>query len=365
MPFNGRQSTEAHFTDARLSGQHVQMPEGRVVITEQGGNEMRVMLTGGTGFLGGHVLKALVAAGHEPTALVRSEAKLEQVKGIHGLSGAAVGVVVGDILDAASVAKAMEGADACIHSAAFTTLDPAAQHKCVEVNAPGTRIVLDAAVAAGCDPIIHMSSMSCIFPPVGDLADPYIDPVHSTEAPYARSKADSEHYARELQAAGRPVTIVYPAGVTGPDDAGFNVMSMVLTGVVGAEFLMSAPSGGWSLVDVRDLATAIAAMVARGKGPRRYMAGGNTVDWAEFNRVITDVTGRERAVYPMTREQLLENLDEEAVDIMLGLKPSNEAPLRADTGVRWRPIDETVRDTVTWLMAHGHLDRAWAPALSR
>lgn len=326
---------------------------------------MRVMLTGGTGFLGGHVLKALVTAGHQPVALVRSAAKLEQVKDIHGLGGVTVDFVVGDILDAASVAQAVEGADACIHAAAFTTLDPAEQHKCVAVNAPGTKIVLDAAAAAGCDPIIHLSSFSCIFPPVGDLADPYLDPVHSTEAPYAKSKADSEHYARELQAAGRPVTIVYPAGVTGPDDAGLNVMSMVLMGVVGAEFLMSAPSGGWSLVDVRDLAGAIAAMVVPGRGARRYMAGGNTVDWAEFNRVITDVTGRERAVYPMTREQLLENLDEEAVDIMLGLKPSNEAPLRADTGVHWRPMHETVRDTLRWLIDHGHLDPVWAPALSQ
>ena len=126
---------------------------------------------------------------------------------------------------------------------------------------------------------------------------------------------------------------------------------------------MSAPSGGWSLVDVRDLATAIAAMAVPGRGPKRYMAAGNTVDWAEFNRVITHVTGRERAVYPMTREQLLENLDEEAVDIMLGLKPSNEAPLRADTGIRWRPMEDTVSDTLRWLIAQGHLDAAWAPAL--
>ena len=166
-------------------------------------DRMRVMVTGATGFIGGHVLAALVAAGHEPVALVRNADKLTQMKSLHGLGAVDIAHVVGDILDADTVQQAVSGCDAVIHSAAFTTLDPAEMDKCLEINEPGTRIVMDAAVAAGCDPIIYMSTMSCIFPPVGDVADPDVDPVHSSDAPYSKSKADAEIYARDLQASGQ------------------------------------------------------------------------------------------------------------------------------------------------------------------
>lgn len=323
------------------------------------------MITGGTGFIGGHVLAALVAAGHEPVALVRSAEKLGQMQSLHGIGGANVEAVVGDILDPTSVEQALAGSEALIHAAAFTTLDPAEMDKCLEVNGPGTRIVLDAAVGAGCDPIIHMSSMSCVFPPRGDVADPDVDPVHSSEAPYSRSKAESEHYARELQAAGHPVTILYPGGVTGPDDLGLNVMAGMLSVILAAPYLMTAATGGYSVIDVRDLAEATVSLLSPGRGPHRYMALGHVLSWEGYNSTVTEVTGRDRELLPVTREQLLENLDEEAVDIMLGIKPGNDAPLLAATGVSWRPVSETLTDTVRWLLTTGALDADWAPALAR
>ena len=213
---------------------------------------MRVMVTGGTGFLGGHTVRALVDAGHEPRLLVRSQEKLGELIELFELPPD-IEWTQGDILDAASVAQALDGADACIHAAAFTTLDPALMDRCLEVNAPGTRIVLDAAVAAGCDPIVHTSSISCIFPPVGDVADADVDPVRSSDAPYSRSKAESDLYARELQAAGHPVVILYPGGVAGPGDLGFNVMAAVLGGMISSDTLMSAATGGGCAIDVRDL----------------------------------------------------------------------------------------------------------------
>jgi dihydroflavonol-4-reductase len=273
--------------------------------------------------------------------------------------------VVGDILDVASVREAIQDCDACIHSAAFTTLDPEEMGKCLEVNGPGTRIVLDAAVEAACDPIIHVSSMSCIFPPVGDLADPDVDPVHSSDAPYSRSKAEAENYARELQARGHPVAILYPSGVTGPDDLGLNVMAGMLTVVLGAPFVMAADTGGYAVIDVRDLAAATVGLLTSGVGPKRYMAMGQVLDWASYNAVLAEVTGRDRDTFPMAREELLENLDEEAVDIMLGIKAGNDAPLLQATGVQWRAVPDTLEDTIRWLLTSGALDPEWAPALAR
>jgi nucleoside-diphosphate-sugar epimerase len=324
---------------------------------------MRVMVTGGTGFLGGHAVRALVDAGHEPRLLVRSQEKLGELIELFGLPPD-IEWVRGDILDAASVAQALDGADACIHAAAFTTLDPALMDRCLEVNGPGTRIVLDAAVAAGCDPVLHTSSISCIFPPVGNVFDAD-DPVRSSEVPYSRSKAESDRYARELQAAGHPVVIVYPGGVTGPDDLGFNVMSAITAGLLASDTLMTGATGGGGAIDVRDLATAIARLMQPGGGPRRLLAMGHMLGWDDLNALMNEVTGLQRTNVRMTRAEMLDAIkEEEAVDLMLGFKPGNDAPILRATGMEWRPMRETYHDMIAWLLAQGYLEPRWAPAIA-
>ncbi|KAG1647463.1 hypothetical protein GQR58_030571 [Nymphon striatum] len=247
----------------------------------------------------------------------------------------------------------------CVHSAAFTTLDPAEMPKCLEVNEPGTRNVVGAALAQGCDPVVHMSSMRSSRR-LATCWIPTVDPVHSSDLPYAKSKADSEIYARSLQAEGKPVITLYPAGVSGPTDAGFNILSMMLAGSLAEDFLMTADTGGWSLVDVRDLAQATVAVLQPGQGPKRYMCGGNTVDWATFNDALTAVTGKERASFPVSREQLLETIDEEAVDIMLGIRPGNDAPFR----VQWRR-GRDLRDTNCLALRRVFAARRWTDGSRR
>ena len=325
---------------------------------------MRVMVTGGTGFLGGHTVRALVDAGHEPRLLVRSEEKLGQLIELFELPPD-IEWVSGDILDAASVAQALEGADACVHAAAFTTLDPALMDRCLAINAPGTKIVLDAAVAAGCDPIVHTSSISCIFPPVGDVADADVDPVRSSDAPYSRSKAESDLYARELQAAGHPIVILYPGGVAGPDDLGLNVNAAVMGGLISSDTLMKGATGGGCAIDVRDLATAIARLMQPGGGPRRFLAQGPTLGWDDLHALIEEVTGLPRTSVLMNRDDMLAAIKEdEAVDMMLGIKPGNDAPIQQATGVVWRPMRDTYHDMFAWMIEHGYLDPMWAPAIA-
>ena len=79
---------------------------------------------------------------------------------------------------------------------------------------------------------------------------------------------------------------------------------------------------------------------------------------------MTDVTGLERTRVHQSREELEQQLDPEAVEIMLGICPADDEPLHRDTGVRWRPFPDTFRDLVGWLVASGRLDPKWAPALA-
>lgn len=324
---------------------------------------MRVMLTGATGFVGGHTMKALLAAGHEVRALIRDPSKLASALELHGIDDGRVDPVVGDILERATVDAALDGCGACVHTAAFTSLNEAEMPKALGVNAPGARNVLDAAVAAGCDPVIHVSTMSVIFPPDGDRlsAD---DPVKGGGAPYNASKADADLHARGLQDEGHPVVIVYPAGCTGPDDLGANVMETVLTQVLTSPVFMTADTGGSLLVDVRDVAAAIAALVEAGPRPARYMMGGTFLPWPDYAALVERVTGVARTLIKVTRAELEQAFDKEAVDMMLGLVPSDDDALHRDTGVEWRPVDETLRDTIRWMVGQGRLDAQHAAGAS-
>ena len=94
---------------------------------------MKVMLTGSTGFIGGHIMRALIEAGHEVQALVRDKAKLESMKAIQGIGNGVVGIL-GDITDQLTVEEALADCDACVHAAAFTSLDPSLMDHALEVN---------------------------------------------------------------------------------------------------------------------------------------------------------------------------------------------------------------------------------------
>ena len=86
--------------------------------------------------------------------------------------------------------------------------------------------------------------------------------------------------------------------------------------------------------------------------------------WDEFAAAVDSVTGLERTRVHTTRDELEQQIEPEAVAIMLGIVPSDDAPLHRDTGVAWRPFPETLHDIVAWMLAQGRLDPRWAPALT-
>ena len=324
---------------------------------------MKVMLTGGTGFIGGHLLKELTSEGHDVRLLVRDAEKLERMIELQSIE-AEVDYVIGDMADPATVQASLEGCNACIHAAAFTSLDPSQMDQALAVNGPAAQLILDTAHQQGCDPIIHISTMSVIFPPSGDLLSGE-DPVHGGGNPYNASKAIAEEHARSMQADGAPIKIVYPTGVTGPLDLGLNVLAANLAPTLQSEIMMSLSSGGWCLVDVRDLSQAIVGILTPGIGPKRYVAGGTFMDWDEFHAVISEVTGRDRALLPTPREALEQMVDVEAVEIMLGIVPGDDKHILEDSGLgSWRPIDETLSDTISWLVENSYLEPEWAPNCS-
>jgi nucleoside-diphosphate-sugar epimerase len=117
---------------------------------------MRVLITGGTGFVGSHIVAAAVGAGHDVKLLVRRPERVQAALAPLGVDE--VDSVAGDVLDAASVQAAVEGCDALINAAAVFSLDPGEAEKMLATNTRATEIVLEAAIGAGLDPIVHVSS---------------------------------------------------------------------------------------------------------------------------------------------------------------------------------------------------------------
>ncbi len=263
---------------------------------------MRVAVTGATGFVGGHAVAAIHGAGHRVTALVRDRARLEAVA--VSLDTPVPEVVVGDMTDAAAVARLVADADAVIHSAAVVSLDTRHEAEMREVNRAGTATVLDAAAAASLDPIVHVSSTSALFRPrIGPLS-PDLPPVTGGRG-YGASKAECEVLARRHQERGEPVAVVYPSGIIGP--AAGQALGETADGV--SRFLpggfMPTHRGALSLIDVRDLAATFVALLEPGRGPRRIMAGGHLVTMQALALALRDLTGRRFPVPPIPPRALV------------------------------------------------------------
>ncbi|MGC5583418.1 NAD-dependent epimerase/dehydratase family protein [Ornithinimicrobium sp. W1665] len=337
---------------------------------------MRVLVTGGTGFVGGHTVAALVGAGHDVRLLVR---RPEQVPVTLGPLGVEVSdLVVGDVLDDASVAAALDGTDAVVHAAAVYTSDPRRRQEVARTNVRATRIVLGLAAAAGLDPVVHVSSTVALVRRGG--SGPEL-PLGDMTTTYGRSKVESEVVARELQAEGRPVVCVYPGGVLGPHDPYRGDQGEMIRWILRGLFPIW-PSGGLHYVDVRDVAAVILAVLEPRRGPRRFVVPGHHVTGRELYSTLSRVSGRRlphvdlpaRVLAPQLRatDHLMARLparlrypaESEGVEIFGRDTRLDDGPARTELGIVPLSLEESLRDTTRWLVGSGRLDPARAPALS-
>lgn len=324
---------------------------------------MLVLLTGGTGFVGGWTARSLADAGHDVRFLVRNPAKLASGPGALGVDVS--DFVVGDITDRESVARALEGCDAVIHAAAVVAMDPADAEAMVQTNLEGARNVLGQAVERGLDPVVYVSSTAAIFQRRLPLFHADLPVVGGSDA-YGRSKATVETYVRELQEQGAPVVITYPGMVLGPP-AG-DQFGEASQGIVGVLRLGVVPGrkAAWTVIDVRDLGLAHAAMLQPGLGPRRYMLGGERLTVREIADQMSAAAGRRIRAVPVpdallrglgwfadrTRRFMPATVDQftqAGMQYYTEFPPADRAASERDLGVVYRHTQQTLNDAVAAL----------------
>lgn len=226
---------------------------------------MRVLVTGGTGFVGSHLVRRLLLHGHEVTTLDRRP-------GLFDTELRSLGAVMcaGSVTDAGDVDRAVRGQEVVYHLASpfGDILEPDAAYWNIEVE--GTRTVLDAAARHAVRRVVHCSTQGVH----GTIADPPGDE-DSPIAPrdyYCFSKAEGEKVVREFQERGLDVVVVRPTSVYGPGDTRgwLKLYRMAAKGwflMIGDGRTMNHPVYVENLVDLFELAAV--APEARG---RTYLA---------------------------------------------------------------------------------------------
>ncbi|HVF51532.1 MAG TPA: NAD-dependent epimerase/dehydratase family protein [Pyrinomonadaceae bacterium] len=225
------------------------------------------LVTGGTGFLGAHLVRQLVEAGTQNLRVLATSAPA-------WLSELGVESIKGSVTSAEDVARAVGGVAEIYHLAGRVSREAEDAHRMYALHVDGTRLVCDAARAAGVKTIVLASTSGTIAvtkePDITPDEDwpPPLDII--SRWPYYASKVYQENVALEhLAGSGVRLVIVNPSLLLGPGDERLSSTRVVLDFL--ARKIISVPKGGLSFVDVRDAATVFRAAMERGEHGERYL----------------------------------------------------------------------------------------------
>ena len=244
------------------------------------------LVTGGTGFVGAHVVRALLAKGATVRCLVRPTSRRSN------LDGLPVEIVAGDLGDPASLGRALRGISTLYHVAADYRLGTRNPGELYRANAGGTENVLAAAAEAGVSRIVYTSSVGALgLRKDGSPADE-TTPVARDEVVghYKKSKYDAERVAEAWVARGLPVVIVNPSTPVGELD-----VKPTPTGQLVVDFLNrrlpAYVDTGLNLVDVRDVAAGHLLAAGSGRTGEKYILGNRNMTLIEILEVLSRITG--------------------------------------------------------------------------
>jgi len=247
---------------------------------------MNIFVTGGTGFVGGAVVRQLLEVGHTIRALVRSGTNTRQ------LDGLPIERIEGDLSNSDSLRRGMQGCDWVFHVAALYSYWGYPWEAFYQANVEGTRRVLEVAGEMGVDRIVYTSSIATLGLPTGDTPANEDTPVTLGDkiGHYKRSKFMAEEVARDFALQGLPVVIVNPAAPVGVGDH-----KPTATGQMIVDFLNGKMFGyvdaGMNIVNVQDVAAGHLLAAEFGCVGERYILGGEDLTLKQVLDLLSEVSG--------------------------------------------------------------------------
>jgi dihydroflavonol-4-reductase len=327
---------------------------------------MKALVTGGTGFVGSHVVRVLADAGHQVRVLHRAASKLTALADLPYESA------LGDVTEPEALRRACEGCDWVFHVAAVADYWRANKDWMIEVNVMGTRHVLAAAQAAGVKRVIFTSSAAAVGlrdTPLADERVPFNLPVQ--HFPYGYTKVQAEAIVAEAVANGQDVVTVNPVIVIGPGDLNL-ISGTFIVQTYQYQWLTPWTSGGAAVTDVRDVARWHLAAAEKGRTGDRYILSTQNYGYRDWFNLIADTVGVPRPIGLVYSPNLILPLMARIVD---GLRAVNiQTPIDAnqirlgarnvffdankahqELGTPQILMSQSVADTFRWYQENGYI----------
>lgn len=325
---------------------------------------MKVLVTGGAGFLGGRIAIALLEAGHEVVLMVRGGPR-------PGLPEKAV-VADGDIRDAVAFLKASEGCDAIMHTAAMVKIWSPRLQDFDDVNVGGLRNAIQAARTRGIR-LVYTSSFFAVGSTGSSPADETQQHPGDFGNDYERTKALADEVARAYAREGGDIVILYPGVIYGPGElTDGNLVAKLLADQMNGRLPGIVGPGDrlWSYSFVDDVAAAHLKALAPGARGERYLLAGVNATLNEVFAIASKRAGRDlsprRLPFGLARivgramwiwadiTGKMPDLTHQAVGIFEKNWAYRSDKAVRDLGYRVRPLEEGIGATVDWLIAEGH-----------
>jgi dihydroflavonol-4-reductase len=239
---------------------------------------VKILVTGGTGFLGNHFLAELCKR------VDSADVRVLSLFNTPALDASGVEVIIGTVTSAADVARAMESITHVYHLAGFVSRKPEDSHLMFQVHVDGTRLVCQAAAAVGVKRILMSSTSGTIA--ISEHDDEWPDETSPppmaliTRWGYYTSKLYQEATARCFCGDKVELVMVNPGLLLGPGDERIGSTREVVSFLAGD--VRVVPPGGINFVDARDVAAAIPVAMEKGRPGERYLLGGHNMSFAEY-----------------------------------------------------------------------------------
>jgi dihydroflavonol-4-reductase len=332
--------------------------------------QMKIFVTGATGFVGSHVASILADQGADLRLLVRSTSRTENIEALHAER------VTGDLRDAASLERAMQGCEYVFHVAADYRLWARDSNEMYRTNVEGTRNIIAAAQRAGVRRVVYTSSVATIgFTSNGTSKEALADetsPVSESDmiGHYKRSKFQAEQVAIAAGKAGANVVVVNPTAPVGEQD-----IKPTPTGRIVLDFLKrkfpAYVETGLNLVDVVEVARGHVAAMEKAKPGERYVLGGENLTLKQVLDKLAAITGIPSptiklpysmalvsgAVDTVFTGLLLRREPRVTLDaVRMGRKKMWASSAKAERELGWKviPVDAALQRAVEWFRNHGY-----------
>jgi dihydroflavonol-4-reductase len=327
---------------------------------------MHAFVTGATGFIGGNLVRALLADGHRVRTLIRVGSDQRNIADLP------VETVIGDLDDREKLIDQIAGCDAVFHLAAHYSLWEKDRESIYQANVTGTENLLAAASTAKVKRFIHTSSVAAIGVPPADKpgTEEAQTSLEKLVSDYKKSKYLSELAARNAARNGLDVVIVNPSTPIGPYD-----VKPTPTGEIVLRFLQGRMPAyvhtGLNLIDVEDVAAGQIQAWQRGRTGERYILGNRNLTLIEMLTILSNITGKPapRFAVPHLVPLVAAYVDEMILARYFGKTPQvsffsvqmSQHPMYYDSskavrelGLPQSPIENALEKAVLWFRENGY-----------